>query len=252
MEVDRVSMRDNLLLSVSTTSDYTVRDQRRMTKATRYFAWQSRMASVELGRRVLEVGCGLGNFTEYLKEHELVVGIDVDEQCVDLHRRRFASSKNVVSKVLSATDESFLELKRHRPDSIVCLNVLEHIEDDRLTLEHFREVLPPGGKVVLIVPAFPALYGPIDGLLGHYRRYTRTSLAATAEAAGLRATKLRFMNTVGFFGWWVNAKVLKRTEHSEEQIALFDRYIVPAMSRAETLFPPPFGQSLFAVLERNA
>lgn len=235
---------------VSTTSEYTVADQRRMSKAVRYFEWQSRMSARALGRRVLEVGCGLGNFTEHLADREIVVGIDIDAACIELHRQRFAARKNVFSQVLDALDPEFDSLQRYKLDSIACLNVLEHISDDRRTLESFANVLPTGGRVVLLVPAFEALFGPIDRNLGHYRRYTKRSLAATARAAGFEPRTLRFMNFVGFFGWWVNAKISKREEQSEGQIELFDRAIVPVMSRMESLVEPPVGQSIFAVLEK--
>lgn len=238
--------------AVSTTSEYTVRDQQRMTKAKRYFAWQSAVSKAALGQRVLEVGCGLGNFTEQLLDRQLVVGIDIDSQCVALHRERFAAYPNVRQMVLDAQDPAFLDLRRERIDSIACLNVLEHIEDDRLTLSRFAAVLPPGGRVVLLVPAFRALYGPIDANLGHYRRYTKRSLADTATAAGLRPKTLRFMNVVGFFGWWVNAKVLRRQEQSGGQIEVFDRFIVPVQAALERWIPPPVGQSIFAVLEKPA
>jgi hypothetical protein len=102
--------------------------------------------------------------------------------------------------------------------------------------------------VVLLVPAFPALYGPIDSNLGHYRRYSRGSLNRLADSAGLRIRKAHYMNAAGFFGWWVNSHILRRTAQSERQIEIFDRYLVPLMSRLEGMVQPPFGQSLFAVL----
>lgn len=236
--------------SLSVSSEYTVADQLRMAKATRYFAWQSAMAKAALGRRVLEIGCGLGNFTEQLRDRERVVGLDVDPACIAHHRQRFAEVPHVRSFVLDALDPALLELRGERLDSVACLNVLEHIEDDLGLLGRMRELLPSGGRIVLMVPAFMALYGPIDRNLGHYRRYTRASMRATAAQADLRVREMRFMNTIGFFGWWVNAKVLRKTEQSEDQIAVFDRWLVPVMSRVEGLVAPPFGQSLFVVLEK--
>jgi SAM-dependent methyltransferase len=130
------------------------------------------------------------------------------------------------------------------------LNVLEHIRDDRQALHGMASILTPGGVVVLLVPAFPALYGPIDRNLGHYRRYSRRSIARLAGATGLRIRKAHYMNALGFFGWWVNSHILKRAAQSERQIEIFDRYLVPLMSRLEGLTHPPFGQSLLVVLEK--
>lgn len=223
-----------------------------MTRAVNYFAWQARLALAPLGQRIVEVGCGIGNFTRMMLDREWVMGIDIDAQCIANHQARFAGQPHVTSRVLDALDPSFVQLREAKPDSVVCLNVLEHISDDLATLEAFASILPAGGRVVLIVPAFMGLYGPIDKHLGHYRRYTRASLGETAARAGLRPLELRYMNTIGFFGWWVNAKVLPREEQSEGQIELFDRYIVPVQEKLETWIRPPFGQSVFAVLEKRS
>lgn len=235
--------------NISVSSGYTVADQRRMSQAKRYFAWQSDLSKAQLGRRVLEVGCGLGNFTERLLDRELVIGIDIDANCIAHHQSRFAGQPQIRSQVLDALDPAFLRLRDERIDSIVCLNVLEHIEQDQTVLERMQQVLPPGGCVVLMIPAFMALYGPIDHHLGHYRRYTRAGLIETASRAGLRPRLLHYMNSVGFFGWWLNSK-MRRQEQSEAQIATFDNYVVPVMAHLEGWVRPPFGQSLFAVLEK--
>lgn len=204
-----------------------------------------------LGQRIVEVGCGIGNFTRMIADREMVIGIDIEPACIEQHQANFAGKSNVRSMVLDAMSPEFAALKAERPDSIVCLNVLEHIEDDLGTLKAFASILPKGGRAVLIVPAFMALYGPIDKHLGHYRRYTCASFAETARAAGFASKELRYMNTVGFFGWWMNAKILKREEQSEGQIDLFDQKIVPVMSKLESWVSPPFGQSVFAVLEKQ-
>jgi len=133
-------------------------------------------------------------------------------------------------------------------DSCVCLNVLEHIADDVAALRAMSSVLIPGGVIVLLVPAFPSLYGPIDRNLGHYRRYTLDSLTRLAAETGLRVRKTHYVNCAGFFGWWLNSHILRRETQSEKQIAAFER-LVPVLSRVEGIAHPPFGQSLFAVLE---
>jgi SAM-dependent methyltransferase len=231
------------------TAEYTVADQERMSSATNYFRWQSDMVTRELGQRVVEVGCGIGNFTRMLLDRQAVFAIDIEPECVERLKERYAGHANL--QAFSGDGATVLRsLRRHEPDSCVCLNVLEHIEDDHEALSAMAEAIVPGGVIVLLVPAFQSLYGPIDRNLGHYRRYSRSSLSALAQTVGLRVRKLRYVNTVGFFGWWTNSHILKREAQSEAQIQLFDKVIVPVMSRAENLVPPPFGQSLFAVLER--
>lgn len=233
-------------------TEFTLEDQRQMTRARNYFAWQSRLVVRELGQRVVEVGCGIGNFTGLLLDRELVVALDCEEACVRSLRERYTGRDNLHVLTCAAGSGGFSELGRYRPDSVVCVNVLEHIEDDAAALRAMAEILVPGGAIVLLVPAFDGLYGPIDRNLGHYRRYRRTALARLASAVGLEIRKLHYVNAVGFFGWWVNARVLKRETQSDGQIALFDRWLVPVFSALEAAIAPPFGQSLLAVLRRPA
>jgi hypothetical protein len=147
-------------------------------------------------------------------------------------------------------DENFSTLRQLRADSCVCLNVLEHVRDDLAALRNMSSALVAGGSIVLIVPASPALYGPIDRNLGHHRRYTRASMAHLSASAGLHVKKSRYMNVVGFFGWWANSHVFKKEAQSETQIEIFDRYVVPLQSKLEEWIAPPFGQSLFMVLQK--
>jgi 2-polyprenyl-3-methyl-5-hydroxy-6-metoxy-1,4-benzoquinol methylase len=235
----------------TTTTEYTIADQERMRAAQRYFQWQARMAEAELGKRVLEVGCGMGNFSDHLRDRKQVIGIDVEENCVAHWKERFADRPHYTGFMMNAESPEFRDLKRYEIDSIACLNVLEHIDKHELVLRHMWEVLPAGGRVVLMVPAFESLYGEIDARLGHFRRYTRASLATVAESAGFRLRRLKYMNFIGFFGWWANAKIFKRSEQSEDQIAFFDSYIVPVQSRIEKWISPPVGQSLIATLEKK-
>jgi 2-polyprenyl-3-methyl-5-hydroxy-6-metoxy-1,4-benzoquinol methylase len=233
---------------VSATTAYTLRDQERMKDARRYFAWQARLAGRELGRRVVEVGCGVGNFTRHLLDRELVAALDVEADCIAQLERNLDRPPNVIARQMDVVDPAFVELRELAIDSIVCMNVLEHVRDDLLALRNMAAVLTPGGKAVLIVPAFEALYGPIDDLLGHYRRYSKKGFQALAAAAGFDVRSMRYMNSIGCLGWWVNAKVLKKTEQSEKQIRTFDRFIVPRLAWIEDRVEPPFGQSLFVVL----
>jgi SAM-dependent methyltransferase len=232
--------------------DYIVRDQQRMSRAVNYFAWLHSLVEPYLGRRVLEIGCGLGNFTRRIADRELVLGIDSESTCLDLRRARFAGRPNILTFQQDLLAPGFEELVApHRPDSIVCLNVLEHIVDDAEALRRMRTVLPSGGAAVLIVPAFDALYGPIDRALAHYRRYSKPGFSELARSAGFDIAALRYVNFCGFFGWWANARIFKRTEQSATQIAIFDTLIAPVFSRLERTAEPPLGQSLLAVLRKT-
>lgn len=222
-----------------------------MARAPRYFDWQARLVKPHLGRRVVEVGCGTGNFTGHLLESEFVIALDVEPACVAQVRSRFAGQGHLHTLVASPGAAEFAALARFMPDCCVCLNVLEHIEDDLSALISMASLLQSRGSIILLIPAFPALYGPIDRNLGHYRRYTRKGVRTLAKRAGLSVRSLSYMNCVGVAAWWANARIFKREAQSAGQIAVFDRWLVPAMSWAEKVIPPPFGQSIFAVLTRD-
>jgi SAM-dependent methyltransferase len=229
---------------------YTLEDQDRMRSAENYFAWQSRLVRQELGRRVIEVGCGLGNFTGSLLDREAVIAVDIQPELIQRLKLRYQHRDNLHAFVCDVAAPEFRDLASLRPDSCVCLNVLEHVEEDATALRAMASVLVPGGVIVLLVHAFQVLFGPIDRNLGHQRRYSRGSLRQLAALTGLRIRKVHYSNCVGFFGWWTNSHILKREAQSERQIEVFDRYLVPLISAAERLARPPFGQSLLAVLEK--
>jgi len=229
---------------------YTLEDQDRMTKAKNYFAWQNRLVRKELGHRVLEVGCGLGNFTGTILDRDAVIAVDAEPECIQRLKCRYADRDNLHAFVCDVLDPEFYEVARFRPDCCVCLNVLEHIEDDGAALKAMASVLVPGGVMVLLLPAFQSLYGPIDKNLGHYRRYSRGAIRRLADRTGLRIRKTQYLNLVGFLGWWTNSHILKLEAQSERQIEIFDRYLVPVISTVERLARAPFGQSLLAVLEK--
>lgn len=230
--------------------NYTLLDQERMSKAKRYFAWQGRLVRPHLGWRVVEFGCGTGNFTGMLLDREAVIAVDVEPECLDRLRARYSDRANLNILPIDENGSEITQIARFRPDSCVCLNVLEHIEDDRRALAQMASILPSRGVIVLIVPAFPALSGPIDRRLGHFRRYRRASLRKLALEVGLNIEKLRYMNLAGFFGWWMNSRLFHLEIQSSTQIAIFDRWVVPVLSRIESAIAPPFGQSLFAVLRK--
>lgn len=228
----------------------TLADLLLMGKAPNYRDWICSLIRPHLGQRILEVGGGIGNFTERLLDRELVVMIDVDEACLEHARSRFARWVNLRIVRRDIADPAVLELRHHRFDTVVGMNVLEHIEDERRALHHISELLSDGGRFVLMVPMFRWAFGTIDQAIGHVRRYSRRDLMAKLESVGFRLCSARYVNSVGLLGWYVNGRVVRRRRQSALQIRIFDRFVVPWLRRAEAVLKPAFGQSLIAVVEK--
>ncbi len=214
-----------------------------MSQAVNYRRWIYSKVERLLGATILEVGGGIGNFTEMYPHSSKVVTIEPHPECVQVLRAKFDGSERV--EVVNADLLSYETTRRF--DSVVCLNVLEHVDDDRAAIGRMAEMLAPGGRLLLMVPACKSLYGPVDRALQHYRRYGRGEVKRLILTHGLSLHRLEYMNLAGFFGWLINARLLKRAEQSPAQVAFYDRVVVPVMRRFESVIPLPIGQSLFVV-----
>jgi SAM-dependent methyltransferase len=219
-----------------------------MACAPRYNAWQYETIAPYIGSRVLEIGSGIGNMSLHLLEprRELVVLTDTDEWYREQLRTRFGSHSNVVVESLTLPDDRApLTFASYRLDTVVALNVVEHIPDDVGALRTMGRMVNRGGRVVVLVPALEALFGSLDRELQHQRRYTRRTLRAAATAAGLRVEALFWFNLVGTLGWWWNARVRRTPRIPADQLRVFDT-LVPLL-RLERHLPIPCGQSLVLV-----
>lgn len=217
---------------------------RRMGELSVYNRWLHERFEAWLGSRILEVGSGVGNQTRFFADKERVVASDIEPHYVRELRTRFEKRPNVrvASFRFPLTPEDRADLEGERIDTIVCLNVLEHIEDDAGTLVDFFRVLRPGGHLVLLVPALPALYGSLDENLRHYRRYEKNALATLVACAGFTVDSVRYLNRPGVLGWWLNSRVLKRRVLPKRQLSAF-RWVMPLL-KAEEKTEPSFGMSL--------
>jgi SAM-dependent methyltransferase len=223
-----------------------------MRAAPRYNDWQYRRIAPFLGRRICEVGSGIGNISSLLAAHapDRLVLTDTDRYYREVVRGRFAGRPEVVVEELTLPDAgAALRFGGHELDTVVALNVLEHIAEDVEALRSMRDILAPGGRAVVLVPAWPALYGSLDRELGHVRRYTRRGLRSAMERAGLRLTHTCYFNLVGAAGWLWNARVRRLPRIPFRQLRWFDA-LVPVL-RAEDRIRLPFGQSLIAVGVRD-
>ncbi|MCM8794452.1 MAG: class I SAM-dependent methyltransferase [Candidatus Omnitrophica bacterium] len=229
---------------------YSSEIQERLKNAVHYYQWIYRTVKPFLGARVLEVGCGGGHFTRLLLDRERVVSTDISKIYVEEVAGRHKNLENFSAFVFDILDPSLLSLSSEQFDTVVCLNVLEHIEDDATALSHIGSVLAPGGRLILLVPALKWLYGEMDRADRHFRRYTKKELSCKLSDASFTLEKMLYFNFLGTFGWFLNGRILKRKLLPENQLGAFDR-LVPFLAAVESVVPIPFGQSLIAIARRE-
>lgn len=218
---------------------------RRLRHARRYNEWVWSQLRPFVGDRVLEVGCGVGVFTGFLRNHSLVLATDNNPQYLRLVGRRFQMHDNIAVERIDWERPDLEALRAHRFDTILCLNVLEHIERDDDALATFASLLPAGGRLVLQVPAMAALYGEIDRAIGHFRRYERAAIGDQLRRHGFAVESARYFNLAGVLGWFVNARLLRRRSVPGVQARLANA-LVPLLSLEQRL-SPPLGMSLLVV-----
>jgi ubiquinone/menaquinone biosynthesis C-methylase UbiE len=228
--------------------EYAADDLLTVQEARRYSDHIFNLFRPYIGQRVLEVGCGIGTMSErLLTVADTVVGLEPNPYCATRTREALGTHPRFTMHEQMIEECDAGDLRAHQFDTVYCSNVLEHIEDDAAALGTFRDVLVPGGKVLIFVPAVPAAYGPLDAELGHFRRYTKATLAHAFTEAGLPLQLLRYTNPVGLVGWMFNAHVTRTRTHSPAQMRLFDTVVAPWALPLERVLTPPIGLSLVAV-----
>jgi SAM-dependent methyltransferase len=134
-------------------------------------------------------------------------------------------------------------------DTVVCLNVVEHIQEDVLALRNILQSLEEGGRAIILVPCGPKLYGTLDDVLGHMRRYTEPGLVTAAEQSGFHVERVLKFNKAGVLGWWLNGRVLRKKTFDLGQIRMLN-FLTPVFRLLEPVLPlPPL--SLIAILRKE-
>jgi SAM-dependent methyltransferase len=189
--------------------------------------------------------------TRHLTPRELIIASDLDAVALEYLRGAFRDdpSIRIASYRFPLQPEGRRELEGLSLDTVVCLNVLEHIEDDVSTLADLLAILRPGGRLVLIVPAHARLYSSLDVHLRHFRRYEKPELEKKIRDAGFVLEDCRFLNRPGVFGWYVNGRVLRRRVLPRGQLSLF-KLVLPLL-RSEETNPPSWGLSLLAIARKD-
>jgi len=225
-----------------------------MSVMNHYNRWIYDTMAPYLGKRLFEAGCGTGNLTAFfLRTPGLThyVGVDLSPAYCSRLQREIVPLPGVTVDFHAANlQDPSLKFTSGVPfDTIVCSNVLEHIENDRDVLRSFYDMLTPGGKVVLQVPALQMLYGSIDVTDHHVRRYSRRELVGKVKEAGFTIKKASYFNLLGIPAWIWHGKIMRHQTHPQGDLAAWDRW-VPWIRKLESLISLPIGLAVFVVGEK--
>lgn len=207
-----------------------------------------------LSSPLLEIGLGHGAFYGYLPDHiEDYVGLDIDEALVHHAKRSYPDNQYLCQDLASDTFVSGLGNQQFH--SILCFNVLEHIENHEKALKNMLDVLSPEGHILLFIPAFQALYTDLDHLAGHCRRYRIEELKLLANKCGGQIVHWSYFNFLGGLGWWLNRFVTHKSLNDaslNRQIRLFSKFLLPISKFIQPFTQKFFGQSLYVVLKKGS
>jgi SAM-dependent methyltransferase len=225
--------------------DIGIETLRRMSVLKRYNDWIMEKIEPWMGNHVLEVGAGIGNVSRYFLNRKSLILTDVHEEYLEALLNEFSSLPNVTVERYNL-DESGEHLRNRTLDTILVLNVLEHIRDDVHALRDMASLLVPGGRIILQLPAHRLLFGSLDRNLDHFRRYSRREITLKLKESGFVPEHISTFNMFGALGWFTCSRILQKKILPQSQLGLFNR-LTPLFMAIERKFPPPFGLSILAV-----
>jgi SAM-dependent methyltransferase len=227
-----------------------------MWVARNYRRWILGRLHPFLGQRIVEVGAGDGSFSELFLERKpkSLIALEPSANMYPLLVRKLegidpAHTARAMQCTLANAASRHSEMER--PDSIVYINVLEHVEDDQMELNIAHSVLAAGGRILVFVPAHEWLMSRFDRKLGHFRRYTRESLTSKFIAAGFTIRFSAYFDLLGIVPWWLKYRILQSEEMETSLVRAFDRCGVPLSRAFDAITNFRIGKNVIVVGEKH-
>ncbi len=234
---------------------YIGKDLEAMSFAVNYHRWILDEFRPYLGEHIVEVGAGTGNFSRLLLA-ESPHGLSLVEPSEMFHHL-----ERNISTIETKTDVSLYHsifrnaadtiAAKARPDTIIYINVLEHIEDDLAELQTIHHTLAEGGRCLIFVPALQALYGDFDRKVGHFRRYAKRELEEKCRTAGFDIVRSGYFDLAGILPWFIKYRILRSDDLSPSAVTLYDNLAVPIVKRVESLIKAPLGKNVLMVIRKG-
>lgn len=233
---------------------YIGKDLEAMSFAVNYHRWILDEFRPYVGNHVVEVGAGTGNFSRLLLGESPRTLALVEPSAMFEHLQRNISAIDTETEIVLYNsifrNVSAQIAAKRRPDTVIYINVLEHIEDDSGELRTIHQTLAEGGRCLIFVPALQSLYGAFDREVGHFRRYEKKALEEKCQSAGFNVERSVYFDFAGIFPWFVRYRILRSNSLSAGAVNAYDRIAVPLARKLEPLLPIPIGKNILAVLKR--
>jgi SAM-dependent methyltransferase len=231
---------------------YIGKDLEAMSFTVNYHNWIIDEFRPFIGKHLVEVGAGTGSVSSLLlgENPETLALVEPSEMFELLKQNITGVNVSFYNSIFTAAAADIVS--HGRPDTIIYVNVLEHIEDDENELRAIFDCLDTGGHALIFVPAMMSLYGPFDKKIGHFRRYSKPELEEKGRAAGFEIVMSRYFDLAGVIPWFVKYRILGSDSLDPGAVKLYDKLAVPITRRLENILPVPVGKNVIMALRRSA
>lgn len=235
-----------------TGEEYFAQDLEAMDSASNYYTWILDAFGPSIGTRILEVGAGSGNFSKRLLDRnpELLACLEPSDNVASVLEQRLSGVANAEAHRGLLTDHAANWQQRY--DTIIYINVMEHVEHDAEEVKLALSCLKPGGHLLIFVPALPWLYGKADEMFGHFRRYTKEALVKLFDGTDAEVKRAQYWDIFGVLPWWVSFVLLQKSVMGTGMVKLYDSVVVPIARVFENIITPPVGKNLLLIAQKKS